>query len=229
MRLILAAGLIAATALPAAAQPRTTYRASGTEPFWSLTIDARTMRFEAPGRPTVSVAAPRVIHGFAGEMWQTRRINVNTVHKSCSDGMSDRVYGDTVTVRVDGRTYQGCGGDLAAPGHSDLIGGAWRIEALSGRPVARGTAPTVTFRDGRVSGNASCNRFNGSYRFERGRLTTGPLASTKMACADRARNVQETTILRLLGERVTVSRNRGGKLVLSGAGGRTMTLVAERR
>lgn len=226
---LVAASLIALTALPAAAQPQADYRASGTEPFWSLTIGARTMRFEAPGRRTVTVATPRVIHGFAGEIWRTRRIDVNTVHRPCSDGMSDRRYPDTVTVKVDGRSYQGCGGDVSEPAdRASLIEGTWRIEALSGRPVARGTAPTVTFREGRISGNASCNRFNGSFDFARGRLTAGPLATTRMACAERVKNVQESTILGLFEERLTVSRNRAGKLVLTNARGRTMTLARER-
>jgi len=229
---IAAASLIALTALPAAAQAQNQaqagYRASGTEPFWSLTIDARTMRFEAPGRQPVSVATPKVIHGFAGEMWQTRRINVNTNHIKCSDGMSDRSYPDTVTVTVDGRTYKGCGGEPVAAPATGLIEGSWRIEALNGRPVARGTSPTIAFDNGRVSGNASCNRFNGSFTFARGRLNTDRVASTRMACIDQTRNLQEQTILGLLGDRLTVSRNRAGKLVLTGPRGRSMTLVRSR-
>lgn len=229
---IAAASLIALAALPAAAQARSQaqpdYRASGTEPFWSLTVGARTMRFEAPGRQPVSVATPRVIHGFAGEIWQTRRINVNTNHIKCSDGMSDRSYPDTVTVTVDGRTYKGCGGEPVAAPSASLIDGSWRIEALNGRPVARGTNPTIAFEGDRVSGNASCNRFNGSFTFARGRLDTDRVASTRMACIDRARNLQEQTILGLLGDRLTVSRNRTGKLVLTGARGHSMTLVRSR-
>jgi len=226
---IAAASLIALTALPAAAQAQADYRASGTEPFWSLTIGARTMRFEAPGRQPVSVPTPRVIHGFAGEMWQTRRINVNTNHRPCSDGMSDRSYPDTVTVTVDGRTYQGCGGEPRAEAGSGLIDGNWQISAINGRPVVRGTRPSVSFDKGRVSGNAGCNRFTGSYNFNRGRLTTDGVASTRMACVDRARNLQEQAILGLLGERLTISSgSRGGRLVLSNARGRTMTLVRGR-
>ncbi len=227
---IATASLIALTALPAAAQAQAQpdYRASGTEPFWSLTIGARTMRFEAPGRQPVSVATPKVIHGFAGEIWQTRRINVNTNHIKCSDGMSDRSYPDTVTVTVDGRSYKGCGGEPTASASSSLIDGSWRIEALNGRPVARGTSPTIAFDNGRVSGNASCNRFNGSFTFARGRLSTGGVASTRMACVDRARNQQEQAILGLLGDRLVVSQNRAGKLVLTGGRGRSMTLVRAR-
>jgi heat shock protein HslJ len=225
---IAAASLIALTALPAAAQAQSSYRATGTEPFWSLSIDARTMRFEAPGRPTVAVATPKVIHGFAGEMWQTRRINVNSIHQPCSDGMSDRRYPDSVTVTVDGRTFKGCGGEPRIEAPTSLIDGNWRIEALNGRSVIRGTFPTVSFDKGRVSGNAGCNRFAGSYNFARGRLSAGPLASTRMACTDRTRNQQETAILGLLGERLSVSSNRQGKLVLTGDRGRSLTLVRAR-
>ena len=224
-----AASLIALTALPAAAQAQSDYRASGTEPFWSLTIGARTMRFEAPGRPSVAVPTPRVIHGFAGEMWQTRRINVNTNHIECRDGMSDRVYPDTVTVTVDRKTFKGCGGEPRALPAASPIEGSWRIEALNGRPVLAGTRPNVSFDNGRISGNAGCNRFNGSYDFARGRLNAGPLASTRMACLDRARSRQETAILAVLGDRLTVSSNRQGKLVLSGnVRGRSLTLVRSR-
>jgi heat shock protein HslJ len=221
---IAAAGLLVLAALPAAAQER--YSARGTEPFWSLTIDARTMRFEAAGRAPVTVATPKVIHGFAGEMWQGRRIDVNTVHGGCSDGMSDRRYSDTVTVRVDGRSYRGCGGDMVeAARPSSVVDGSWRIEALDGRRVSALTSPDVTFRDGRMQGDTSCNRFSGSFSFTRGRLTAGPLATTRKFCAERVQSVQETAILRMFRERLSVSSNRGGKLVLTAPGGRTMTLA----
>jgi uncharacterized membrane protein len=51
-----------------------------------------------------------VIHGFAGEIYNTPRIHMNIVHGQCSDGMSDRVYPDKVQVDVDGRRFNGCGG-----------------------------------------------------------------------------------------------------------------------
>ncbi len=223
--MIAAASLIALTALPAAAQAQD-YRAFGSKPSWRLTIGERVMRFETAGRRPVTVPTPRVIHGFAGEMWQGRRIDVNTVHRGCSDGVSDRSWSDTVTVRVDGRTYRGCGGEASLPvPQTSAIEGGWRIEAIDGRPVVRGTDPSVHFEQGRISGNASCNRFSGSFGFERGRLSAGALATTRMACMERARNVQETTILALFRERLTVSANGRGKLVLTAPGGRTLTLV----
>jgi heat shock protein HslJ len=36
--------------------------------------------------------------------------------------------------------------------------------------------------DGRVSGNAGCNRFGGNYSEDGGKLSFGPLAMTRMMC-----------------------------------------------
>ena len=87
------------------------YHALGTEPGWSLTIDQRMMGFSGSyGIGPVTEPTPRVIHGFAGESYQGKRIRVNIVHGQCRDGMSDRVYPDSVQLGVDGKAYRGCGG-----------------------------------------------------------------------------------------------------------------------
>jgi heat shock protein HslJ len=86
------------------------YRATGTEPFWSLLIDEHDITFVEPEQQPIKQPTPKVIVGIAGEIYQTPRINVNIVHAQCSDGMSDRVYPDKVQVTVDGRRFNGCGG-----------------------------------------------------------------------------------------------------------------------
>lgn len=105
-----------ATVPPAPLEPAATYRALGTEPFWSLELNGREMVFteaNAPGQ-RVTEPQPRALHGFAGDIYQGRRINLNIVHgQRCSDGMSDRVYQDKVQVRVDDRSFEGCGGPVA--------------------------------------------------------------------------------------------------------------------
>lgn len=95
------------TAPPPAPAP---YHAVGTEPFWNLLIDERDLTFTQPDAQPLRQPTPRVIVGFAGEIYQTPRIDVNIVHARCSDGMSDRVYPDKVQVTVDGRRFDGCGG-----------------------------------------------------------------------------------------------------------------------
>jgi uncharacterized membrane protein len=224
---IAAALTLAALAPVSAVAQDAPYKAVGTEPFWSLTIDARTMRFEAPDRRPVTVPTPKVIHGFAGEIYQTPRMNVNVTHTGCSDGMSDRHYRDAVTVTFDGRTWRGCGGgsEEAAPAPSHTpIDGAWRIHRIDGQPTEPGSDAIVTFRDGRMNGNTGCNMFNGSYRFARGRLTAGPLATTRRGCIGTT-GAQEQRLLALFSRRLSVSSNRNGKLVLTARDGRTLVLA----
>ncbi len=70
--------------------PPPPYHALGTEPFWNLLIDEHNLTFVQPEAAPITQPTPKVIVGFAGEIYQTPRINVNIVHASCSDGMSDR-------------------------------------------------------------------------------------------------------------------------------------------
>lgn len=96
---------------PAPPPPGESYRAQGTEPFWDLTIDPRQMVFTNRGTgESVAQPTPKVIIGFAGEIYNSARLHVNIVHAQCSDGMSDRSYPDKVQVDVDGKRYSGCGG-----------------------------------------------------------------------------------------------------------------------
>jgi uncharacterized membrane protein len=90
--------------------PPPPYHALGTEPFWNLLIDEHNLTFTQPDAAPITQPTPQVIVGIAGEIYQTPRIHVNKIHKACSDGMSDRTYPDTVTVDVDGRRFNGCGG-----------------------------------------------------------------------------------------------------------------------
>lgn len=90
--------------------PPPPYHAVGTEPFWNLLIDEHDITFVGADQEQIRQSTPPVIHGFAGEIYRTPRIEVNIVHAQCSDGMSDRVYPDKVEVTLDGKRLSGCGG-----------------------------------------------------------------------------------------------------------------------
>lgn len=104
---LLALSLVAG---PAAAEQTDGYRAIGTEPFWSLTIGRDVMRLKELDRRPVAVRTPAARPSFDGLRYVTRRMAVDVTRAPCSDGMSDRVYPDTVTVTVGRRTLRGCGG-----------------------------------------------------------------------------------------------------------------------
>ena len=103
---------------PTYAQPgypsgETTYRAIGTEPFWDLEIGRELIFTDRGNNVSVSQPTPQPIQGTAGPIYRTERLEVNIVHRQCSDGMSERSYPDTVDVRVDGRQrYRGCGAPI---------------------------------------------------------------------------------------------------------------------
>lgn len=88
------------------------YRAVGTEPFWSLVVGRRTIVLDRLGEPPISVRTPRARRVAGGRRYDTRAIRVTIVRRRCSDGMSDRVFPDTVTVVARGHVLRGCGGLL---------------------------------------------------------------------------------------------------------------------
>jgi uncharacterized membrane protein len=110
MKRLLAFPLAALLAGCLTTPPPPPYHALGTEPFWNLLIDEHNLTFNKLDAALIIQPTPRVIIGIAGEIYQTPRINVNIVHGTCSDGMSDRVYPDKVQVTVDGARFNGCGG-----------------------------------------------------------------------------------------------------------------------
>ncbi|HET8613835.1 MAG TPA: META domain-containing protein, partial [Sphingomonas sp.] len=98
---------------PSAPAADASYRAVGTEPGWSLEIGGGMMRYTGDyGRTRIAVPTPESRPSFNGHRYATRRLTVDITHASCSDGMSDRAYPDTVMVIADGGTEHGCGGPV---------------------------------------------------------------------------------------------------------------------
>lgn len=86
------------------------YKALGTEPFWSVTVTRGTIRLERPDAPPVVVRGVRRRIAGGGGRFVARGVRMDVVRRRCSDGMSDRVFPDTVTVRFRGALLKGCGG-----------------------------------------------------------------------------------------------------------------------
>lgn len=226
---IAALTLMSLTALPAQAQSNgQPYRAAGTEPFWSVTIDSRTIRYQPMEGRAVTVAKPRPRTTFNGERYVTRNLTVDITHVRCSDGMSDRRYPDTVTVTVGRRTLKGCGGAAERPGQvAPRVDGDWIVRTIGGRAPLPRTNPSVRFSETAISGTTGCNSFRGSYRIDGNRMTAGPLASTKRGCTPQL-NQQEQRLLGMLGQRLTATRTRDGLLVLTSRDGQMLVLARRR-
>ena len=101
----------------------------------------------------------------------------------------------------------------------------WQLVSLDLQPVAPAAHPDqraqLVFDNGRVTGSGGCNRLSGSYQRNGSRLKLGPLATTRMACADAGRSGLETRFLAAL--QATASyRVKGARLLLLDASGRTL-------
>jgi len=95
-----------------ATEPPFLFKAVGTEPFWSVTLAEGQLRLARPETPEQS--GP-----FAGSpmMGEHRTFTTTTSggpvtlrfdHATCSDGMSDALYGWTATLRADEKDWKGC-------------------------------------------------------------------------------------------------------------------------
>jgi heat shock protein HslJ/uncharacterized membrane protein len=213
IRYALAAALLTAAA-PAVAQ--TSYRAVGTEPFWSVTIEGGRMVYEDPEGKRISVRAPRARPMRAGRSYVTQRLRLTIFRgQECSDGMSDRRYADSVRAIVDGRRLEGCGGAILPP--ESLADTSWEIVAIDGAPVHGGDQYRMEFARDRLTGKAGCNSFSGAYRVGRDGFQAGPLAMTRMACPGQLM-AHEQAVSRILAGRVRLYYPDGTTLVMRGAG-----------
>jgi heat shock protein HslJ len=109
------------------------------------------------------------------------------------------------------------------------LAGEWRVTHLAGAPVMEGSRLALRFTaSGEVSGNASCNRFSGSYTAEAGSLriggAEGNLATTRMMCPEPVM-AQEDRFLRLIPSIDAYEITVAGTLILRAAG--TEVLSAE--
>ena len=220
MKAWLALGL---AGLAAAAQafptPGETYGAAGTEPFWGLTIRNGRMTYTSPDQPSVGVRLPRPTAIRAGRRYATPRLTVEITREGrCNDGMSDHYYQETVRVwfgRRAGRALEGCGGERVPP--PALIGTRWRIVAIAGQPVS-GDAYFIEFDQDRLTGQAGCNRFSGSYVEARPMLRPGAIIATRMACP-AARMTHEQRALRILSAPLSMNFLGAATLVLGNRAG----------
>ena len=196
------------------------YRALGTEPFWAVTIEGGRMTYERAGETGLSVPTPPPRTSFNGHRYATPQLTVDITHTQCSDGMSDRIYADTVIVMVRGETLRGCGGDILPP--ADLAGTSWSIVAIDGETVPRGPTYFLNFDEERLAGKAGCNGFGGAYDVSGRTLVPGPIAATRMACPGPAME-HERRALDVLAGPVQLDYRDGDTLLLRGRSG-TITL-----
>ena len=105
------AGNGAAPVAANAAASDDTYRASGIEPFWALTVGGGQMVYDSADGPDITVATPAQQPTRNGYRYVTEQLSVEVTHRRCTNPMSGENFPDTVHVRAGSQTVRGCGGE----------------------------------------------------------------------------------------------------------------------
>lgn len=112
----------AASAAPSKAGPPVLNRVNlasplrlvGTEPFWGADLGDGRLTLEAPDREPVRLAVGPPVMKAGEATWRATGATVTVTAAQCSDGMSDRTYPLTATIRSGGITWKGCAANAAA-------------------------------------------------------------------------------------------------------------------
>ena len=92
---------------------RETLRFTGTEPFWGGSVTGTALTYTTPENPQGTAIAVRRFSGnnglsFTGALGGAP-FDMAVAEAACSDGMSDRTYRFTVTLRIADEVRRGCG------------------------------------------------------------------------------------------------------------------------
>jgi heat shock protein HslJ len=150
------------------------------------------------------------------------------VHTALTGSFSYRIAGDRLTLTADSGALL----EFAKEADPTLEGGTWDVtgynngrQAVVGPQV--GTKLTVAFNKGAVTGEAGCNTFRGTYTTEQDRIRIGPLATTRMMCAEPVMT-QEREFLKSLESASTWSIDSKGLLHLHRPDGERVLVAGPR-
>jgi len=101
-------------------------------------------------------------------------------------------------------------GNTASSSAPTLSGTSWTIVSINRFPTIATAQPTAVFSaDGKVSGNAGCNTYSGTYTSTADNITVSPLVSTRIACASADITTQEAAFLEALSRATHWSIDQG--------------------
>lgn len=174
------------------------FRASGNEPFWSVSYDGFSATLKVPGWPDQSLDRPEVRPSEDGQVLQSvdqaDAWKLVVTDGLCMDSMTGMPHPQKAELLGLSGPLHGCGGSPARM----LQGGAWRITQLGSMPVVSGQIAEIQFLENNlIAGTTGCNRFFGQYALTGEALTFKGMGSTRMACSPELM-AQEDALMKLL-------------------------------
>lgn len=105
-----------------------------------------------------------------------------------------------------------------------LPGTSWVVTQIGDKTVQSDAPPTMSFKEGQVSGSTGCNRYFGPVTITGSKVSIGQVGSTQMACEQPLMD-QEQRFLTALAS-VTTAQNSGTGLELLDASGAVVLKLA---
>lgn len=182
------------------------YRASGNEPFWSVTYDGWQATLRRPGEKDLigdahidsdatSARRQTLVAGKHESTWQ-----LDVTEGLCVDDMSGMTHPQHATLQFQSDTQYGCGGDPERL----LQGVTWRVTHIGTHTLDSDAEAHLRFlANNKITGNSGCNRFAGQYNLTGESLTVEGIGHTRMACPAEL-GIQENALLKAL---ATVNRH----------------------
>lgn len=208
------------------------FKASGTEPFWNISISDDKIVYKTPEDSIILPhTEPFLAMDSNVKLYKTRsksaEFNIQISQKECANQMSGEISPYTVSVEFKKNTtselqkINGCGQYITDYRLHDI----WVLEELNGKrissedfgkefPMLEIYASTNKF-----SGFSGCNRINGSLFFEKGKLRFINITSTEMACDNLYKETEYISTLQnitsySIGENRLILSNPAGKKII---------------
>lgn len=200
------------------------FKAQGNEPGWMVNVQKDKIEVLTNyGDNKIYTPRPEPQPYKGGYKYHTEteaHIAIIDVHrKLCYDDMSGRPYPAKVTLTLDGKTYEGCGGDPK----SLLTDVEWVVEDIAQKGIIDSSRITINFDDeGRAHGLSSCNSYSAAYELTGESLTFKNPLGTLKACAPALMN-QEQRFLQMLSKVTRYDIDGFGALILTTKDGKTIT------
>ena len=208
------------------------FKASGTEPFWSILISEDKIVYKTPedsifmphSQPILAMDSNVKMYKIKTE---SEQFNIQISQQECANEMSGEISPYKVAVEFkknkasEFENIKGCGHYITDYRLHDI----WVLEELNGKKISSEDFSKefpmleIYASTNKFSGFAGCNRMNGSLFFEKGKLRFINIATTKMMCENSNKEgdfltaLQSTTTYSIGENRLILSNPSGKKLV----------------
>lgn len=209
------------------------FKATGTEPFWSITISDDKIVYKTPDYSIILPhSEPILTMDSHVKLYKTKvksaEFNIQILQQECTNQMSGKILPYKVSVEFKKNSssnfekINGCGQYIT----DNRLNNIWVLEELNGTKVSKEEFTNmlplleILANYNQFFGILGCNRVNGTIFFEKGKLKFNTAASTKTICGNSNREAEFITALESIStysfeeNRLILSNSSENKIIL---------------